>query len=512
LQHHSQLAQVRADKKQFFGANSRSFSFASLGFRASERKLVQSVYAFCRITDDLVDEHVADDKDEIDRDLDAWISVTRDSFNGVQGSGIAWLDDLMHESSVRGVPFDVIEGLVEGVRSDTALSQLDTLQDLRSYCYGVASTVGIWMCHLFGVKEPLMLERAAALGRAMQTTNILRDVGDDLTKGRVYIPLELLHHFDLSISDLISAQETGTVPERYDELVRHLMNMADEDYERGWDAIPHLPGPFARAAAVAADVYHGIHREIEKNGFDNFTKRARTGSLRKVVLMLKALTRLWTSRCGFPGKKIRTLGSSGENGSGPTIRQSILTIMPFVFLLVGQTNAQVSNPIIEDVRDRYWGSAQAENIDSVQALLRSEPELRLDPIAVAYDAALEILKAKHAFWPPKKLEHVNNGLPVLDSLVTSHPSLVEPRYLRMLSCYFLPSILKREWSVEEDIRELATRLPDAGAQVPIPQYKKMLRFLLQNGELVGTTQYDELMAALTEVYEEDRNPDPGSSK
>jgi hypothetical protein len=97
------------------------------------------------------------------------------------------------------------------------------------------------------------------------------------------------------------------------------------------------------------------------------------------------------------------------------------------------------------------------------------------------------------------MEHLDRGLPVLDSLAVTHPSIAEIRFLRLVSCYFLPAFMKREWSVDEDVRALAVLLPDARGQVPLAEYKKMVRFVLQNGQLTEV-EHQRLMMALKSSY------------
>ena len=288
---------------RFFWTNSRSFSFAAMGFRRDERRLVELVYAFCRISDDLVDEAGSKTASEVISEVDDWLQLSRRAYEG-ENTDLEWLNDLMSESARRDVPFAVIETLVEGVKRDATLVEIETVADLREYCYGVASIVGVWLCYLFGVSDQWFLERAEALGRGMQLTNILRDVGEDLRRDRVYLPAEMMSRHGLRRADLEAAMQSGVIPQNYPGLLDEVIDLAEEDYRMAWEAIPHLPSSFSRASAIAAEVYRAIHVNVVSNGYDNLTRRSRTGTITKTKLMIRAMTRL-----AFAGRKSKPKGS-----------------------------------------------------------------------------------------------------------------------------------------------------------------------------------------------------------
>jgi phytoene synthase len=170
-----------------------------------------------------------------------------------------------------------------------------SLDDLRVYSYRVASVVGGWLTELFGVSHPWVLDRAYALGHAMQLTNILRDVGEDARNGRVYLPTDRLAAHSVDPEYLRGLAATGArpaLPSGYEELLDELMSVAEEDYARAFQAIPYLPAFLQGPVAIAAQVYRGIHREIRRNEYDNVSRRARTSLLRKAILGTLALLKL----------------------------------------------------------------------------------------------------------------------------------------------------------------------------------------------------------------------------
>ncbi len=273
----------------FFRQHSRSFSFASNLFPREDKRRVAQLYAFCRVTDDLADRQDLDSA--VRRELlDRWRGTVISSFKGT-ASGIAWLDDLMSELRASGLPETVLSELMDGVESDLGRVRMETMDDLRSYTYRVASTVGTMMCYLFDEATPWKLSRAIALGRAMQLTNIARDVGEDLRMDRIYIPNDLLIRFGLNEQALRDMERTGIILPAWTDVMKELRDAADAEYDHAWTAIPSLSPPFGRAVAVAAMVYRGIHTELEKSGWNSLQQRVWTGPVRKMWLASRGLLR-----------------------------------------------------------------------------------------------------------------------------------------------------------------------------------------------------------------------------
>ena len=273
-----------AERLAYFGRHAKSFRFAARLFPRKQLQDVVDVYAFCRFTDDLVDEADGEAGEITEARLGVWLAMARKAHEE-QNSGIPILDAVMGEMSRAKVPFSYAEDLVKGVRMDLTTSRYRTMEELRTYSYRVASVVGGWLTELFGVRDPWVLDRAFALGHAMQLTNILRDVGEDLHRGRLYLPEDLMSHHGIDRDFLEAKAKNGTPAfPGYQRLLEALMAEAEADYERAFEAIPALPW-FARGpVAVAASVYQGIHREIRRNNWDNLSRRARTSLPRKMVL------------------------------------------------------------------------------------------------------------------------------------------------------------------------------------------------------------------------------------
>lgn len=273
---------------RYFGLHSKSFRFASRLFPPAPRRSIEGVYAFCRFTDDLVDETDVEAARARAR-IEAWRGLAEAAYDGVK-TGIPLADEVMGEAAREGVPFHYVDELLSGVAMDLDPVHFERVADLEVYTYRVASVVGGWVSELFGVRDPEVLVRAYRLGHAMQYTNILRDVGEDWRADRLYLPRDLMdsHGVDLATIDRV-ASGRGPVPRPFAELCETFVSLADRHYEAAFEAIPELPPFFARPVAVAARVYQGIHDEIRRMNYDHGTRRAHTGIARKLRLGLGGL-------------------------------------------------------------------------------------------------------------------------------------------------------------------------------------------------------------------------------
>jgi phytoene synthase len=289
----------------YFARNSRSFAFAARFFPADAAEKVARVYAYCRVTDDLVDRADGESAASLHDVLDEWVALSRRAYDG-GATGIGLLDHAMGEMAAAGVPFAHAAELAEGMRMDLRGESYPTMDALRVYTHRVASVVGLWMTELFGVHDAATLYRAAALGHAMQLTNILRDVGEDLGAGRIYLPADLMRRHAIT-GVALAAMRAGRapVPPEYAALVEELMRAAEAEYALAFAAIPRLPGFFQRPVAVAAHVYRGIHGAIRRNGYDNLRQRARTTAAGKAMLAVRALWELRAARRGAAGIDLR---------------------------------------------------------------------------------------------------------------------------------------------------------------------------------------------------------------
>ncbi len=256
-----------------------SFYFASRFLPVSKRHDVFALYAFCRVVDDIADVPQLDvPAAAIYRQLDGWRSWLLAGAPIDAGDPIKYA--LGHVVRVHDLPLRPLVDLVETVQQDMEPRHLESAAALDGFCYGVAGTVGIVMAALLGTREPLALDYARDLGIAMQLTNVLRDVGEDLRRGRIYLPADAMAQFDYTRQDL----ERGVVDERFVALMQMHIDSARRYYDRGLDGLRYLPHDSQFPIAVAARTYAGILVKIERASFDVFSQRARTRRRDKLLL------------------------------------------------------------------------------------------------------------------------------------------------------------------------------------------------------------------------------------
>lgn len=254
--------------------HSRSFYMASGLLPEEKRRAVRALYAFCRITDDIVDCPQGD----IQTELEQW---RQQAFSNHPRSdnlaAIAWADARLRYQ----IPVRYAEQLVEGVSRDMRQDRYETFEDLATYSYGVASTVGLMSMHIIGFSGADALPFAIKLGLALQMTNILRDVGEDWRRGRLYLPLDELAQFGLTEADIAA----GVVDDRWRAFMRFQLDRTRQLYEEAWPGIGmlHKDGRFAIAAA--AGLYRAILPKIEANDYDVFNHRAFVSTWGKLRLL-----------------------------------------------------------------------------------------------------------------------------------------------------------------------------------------------------------------------------------
>jgi 15-cis-phytoene synthase len=164
-------------------------------------------------------------------------------------------------------------------------SRYQTFEELATYSYGVASTVGLMSMYIVGFKGREAIPHAIKLGVALQLTNILRDVGEDYRNGRVYLPREDLLTHGISETDIAA----GKVTPRWRQLMQFQIDRARKLYDESWQGINHLSRDGQLAIGAAAIFYRGLLDQIEKNDYDVFTKRASLSAWEK----LSRLPSLW---------------------------------------------------------------------------------------------------------------------------------------------------------------------------------------------------------------------------
>ncbi len=244
--------------------HSKSFYLATSLLPEEKRSAVRALYAFCRTVDDIVDK--SPDADQASG-LDYWRRIVQTaSAPDDDLAAAAWADTLTRYF----IPRHFALQLIDGVARDLTQTRYASFDDLSTYCYGVASTVGLMSMHIVGFRSNEAIPYAIKLGVALQLTNILRDVGEDLRNGRVYLPQDELNAFGICEADLRSAQVTP----RWREFMRFQINRTHKLYEETRPGIQMLEREGQLAIAAASDLYRGILDVIERNDYDVFSQRA----------------------------------------------------------------------------------------------------------------------------------------------------------------------------------------------------------------------------------------------
>ena len=261
--------------------HSQTFYLGSQFFPLRQRQAVWAVYAACREGDDCVDERTGRDAEQA---LAAWWERVQAAYAGRPApdpisTALAWA------VSQWPVPLSAFAELHEGLRMDLRGHHYRDMDDLTLYCRRVAGVVGFMVAPICGYSGgERTLHAALRLGQAMQLTNILRDVGEDLERGRVYLPETLLREYGVTRPML----ERGHVTPEYRALMRHLSALARAWYAEGRTGIPCLHGSARLAVQTAARSYEGILDDLARGDFDNFRRRAHVSGTRKLLLLPQA--------------------------------------------------------------------------------------------------------------------------------------------------------------------------------------------------------------------------------
>jgi phytoene synthase len=252
---------------------------------APQRRAMCAIYAFMRIADDIGDEPgVVDTKRE---QLQHWREGLRLALAGAGDHAIhpALADTLRRFA----IPAKYLEGALDGVEMDLSPAHYATFVELQNYCYHVASVVGLACIHIWGFHGERAEEYAINAGIAFQLTNILRDLGEDAARGRIYLPSEDLERFGYGAEQL----RQSVRDERFRELMRFQIARAREFYEAAWPLVPLLQ-PAGRTVFLAmARTYRALLDEMERRDYDVFSKRVRVSRWRKLMVVLGALPARW---------------------------------------------------------------------------------------------------------------------------------------------------------------------------------------------------------------------------
>jgi len=262
--------------QQRAAASGSSFYYSFLFLEPPRRQAITALYAFCREVDDVVDECV---DPQLARTKLAWWRHQIDAlYAGKPDHPVT--QALTTALQSYPLPREQLLEIITGMEMDLDQTRYLDYQALHHYCYRVASVVGLLAAEIFGYQDRATLQYAHDLGLAFQLTNIIRDVGEDARRGRVYLPLDELKRFDVPLADILDA--------RYSDNFRRLMEFQIERAERTYaQALAHLPAcdrKSQRAGLMMAAIYRALLTEIKYDGCHVLDRRISLTPIRKLWL------------------------------------------------------------------------------------------------------------------------------------------------------------------------------------------------------------------------------------
>ena len=258
-----------------------NFYPAFLLLPAPQRRSMCALYTFMRIADDLSDEPSPIPVKR--QQLADWRGGLR---SALAGRYLHLSHPALHDTVVRyGIPTLYLEAVIDGVEMDLEPVAYRTFAELRNYCYHVASVVGLSCIHIWGFHGAEATRFAEDAGIAFQLTNILRDLGEDAARGRIYLPQEDLDRFGYTVERL----GRGVCDSTFHELMRFEVQRARDYYQSGWRLVPRLSPSGQAVFLMMARTYRGLLHEIEERDYDVFRGRVRVPKWKKLMFALAVL-------------------------------------------------------------------------------------------------------------------------------------------------------------------------------------------------------------------------------
>lgn len=276
--------------RQIARHHAKTFYLATWFLSKKQRNPIYAMYALLRTVDDLVD--LAEDKltngtltrEELSTMMAGWKTRLHQCYEGNHNNDpimMAWQDTLKSHT----IPIELPLDLMDGVTMDIDFKPFETFDGLYVYCYKVASVVGLMCSEIFGYCDKKALDHAIELGIAMQLTNILRDVGEDVDRGRIYLPLEDLDRFGYTQEEFMQKK----INENFVALIKFQIARARSYYDASEQGIPMLEKDSRFAVKVSSLNYCNILKAIEENNYDVFSQRA----YRSLYQKLRTIPSIW---------------------------------------------------------------------------------------------------------------------------------------------------------------------------------------------------------------------------
>lgn len=261
---------MNAEKITRESKSNLALAFVALG--RERRRDITVFYAFCRVIDDIADAPETSPEEKA-RALAAWRRWLRQS----EPKEDPLARDLRAVMAKYSLTVAMLEEIIDGVEMDLRNVRYETFEELRVYCYRVASAVGLVSIEIFGYRNPACRDYAIQLGLALQMTNIIRDVGKDLSNGRIYLPREDLARFGYSETDLEQRKQN----EAFRSLMQFEAARAEEFFANAAALLPREDRRSMVAAEIMASVYRALLERMKSDGFRVFEKEYRLSKIEK---------------------------------------------------------------------------------------------------------------------------------------------------------------------------------------------------------------------------------------
>lgn len=257
-------------------ASGSSFYYSFLFLPRDKRRAITALYAFCREVDDVVDE--CSDSNVARSTLNWWRGQVADIYSGKPQHPVALaLVPLVKQFNL---PQEHLLEIIDGMEMDLDQPRYSDFKSLQLYCYRVASVVGLLSVEIFGYQDRQTLKYAHDLGIAFQLTNIIRDVGEDARRNRIYLPMDEMQQYNVTAADILNARES----ENFQKLMAFQIERAERYYQHALAQLPAVDRKSQRTGLIMAAIYRATLNEIIASGCHVLNERVSLTPLRKLWL------------------------------------------------------------------------------------------------------------------------------------------------------------------------------------------------------------------------------------
>jgi phytoene synthase len=260
-----------------------SFYYSFLFLPPERRRAITALYAFCREVDDTVDE--CTDASIARTKLIWWRKEIAAMVEGKPSHPVTLA--LKPHMSAFALNAQHLQAIIDGMEMDLDQTRYLDYPGLRRYCWHVAGVVGILSASIFGATRPETLQYAEKLGLAFQLTNIIRDVGEDARKGRIYLPINEMQKFNVTAADLLNGRHS----ENFEQLMRFQTERAQRAYDEAFALLPAEDRRAQRPGLIMAAIYRTLLNEIERDRYHVLNQRISLTPIRKLWLAWKTYVR-----------------------------------------------------------------------------------------------------------------------------------------------------------------------------------------------------------------------------